>query len=74
MEKFEPFFTIQFSRTYSKLSVVLKERVDKAIRKLCKNPELGKPLRYALKGVRRIHIGPFVLMYTIDKKTKELFS
>ncbi len=35
---------------------------------ISKNPELGKPLRNVLKGKRRIHVGSFVLFYSIDKK------
>ena len=32
------------------------------------NPEIGKPLRNKLKGNRRLHIGHYILMYTVDKK------
>lgn len=30
-------------------------------------PQLGKPLRGSLKGKRRVHIGPFVLIYKINE-------
>lgn len=40
----------------------------KKMLKICENPMLGKPLRYTLKGVWRVHIGSFVLMYEIDEK------
>lgn len=31
--------------------------------KIIRNPTVGKPLRYALKNRRRVHIGSFVLVY-----------
>ncbi len=36
------------------------------------NPYLGKPLRNVLKNKRRVHIGPFVLIYEINEKEKEI--
>lgn len=48
----------------------LYERVIHKIIEISKNPELGKPLRNVLKGKRRIHIGSFVLFYSIDKKNE----
>ncbi len=30
-------------------------------------PQLGKPLRGVLKGKRRVHIGPFVLIYKVNE-------
>jgi len=31
---------------------------------------MGKPLRNVLKGKRRVHIGSFVLFYSIDTKNE----
>lgn len=33
------------------------------IEKVIREPEIGKPLRHALKSRRRIHVGSFVLVY-----------
>ena len=34
--------------------------------RLARNPELGKPLRYGLRNLRRLHVaGSFVLVYEI---------
>jgi YafQ family addiction module toxin component len=33
-------------------------------------PQLGKPLRGILKGKRRVHIGPFVLIYKINENER----
>ncbi len=48
----------------------LYKRVIQKIIEISKNPELGKPLRNVLKGKRRIHVGSFVLFYSIDKKNQ----
>ncbi len=48
----------------------LYQRVIHKIIEISKNPELGKPLRNVLKGKRRIHVGSFVLFYSIDKKNE----
>jgi addiction module RelE/StbE family toxin len=44
------------------------EQVKKKIRLLVENPESGKPLHPPLKGLWRVHIGHFVLVYEIDEK------
>jgi len=57
-----------------KLKGELKQRLEKSVRKIIKNPYFGKPLRYVLKGTRRVHIGPFVLIYEIiEKEEKVIF-
>ncbi len=48
-------------------------RIINKIIEISKNPELGKPLRNVLKGKRRVHVGSFVLFYSIDKK-KEIVT
>ena len=66
------------------LDTALETRLDKLKKKdksvyhrlihkiieISKNPELGKPLRNMLKGKRRVHVGSFVLFYSIDKKNE----
>jgi len=51
-----------------KLSRSVRERVRKAIeRKLATHPvELGKPLRYSLKGARRMRVGDWRVIYRIE--------
>ena len=48
-----------------------KSRIKKAIEeKLTRNPvEFGKPLRYSLKGCRRLRVGDFRVIYKIDGET-----
>jgi len=53
---------------------VVHRKTIKKMLKICENPRVGKPLRYALRGIWRVHIGSFVLMYEIDDKNRKLFS
>lgn len=48
----------------------LYQRIIHKIIEISKNPELGKPLRNVLKGKWRVHVGSFVLFYSIDKKNE----
>ena len=43
--------------------------IDKMI-ELNQNPYAGKPLRRVMKGKWRIHIGSYVLIYTIDETAR----
>jgi YafQ family addiction module toxin component len=43
------------------------EAVVNKILQIAENPQLGKPLRNTLRGKRRSHVGPFVLIYEIDE-------
>jgi len=45
------------------------ERVKKKIRIIAENPGIGKPLRNILRGLFRIHIGHFVLIYEFNEET-----
>lgn len=42
----------------------VKERVKKQIIKVINNPDIGKPLRFDLKGERTIYIKPYRLIYS----------
>lgn len=46
-----------------------RKRIKKAIeRKLQRNPiEFGKPLRYSLKGCRRLRVGDYRVIYKIEE-------
>ena len=52
---------------------VLFGRFKKTVNSILANPECGKPLRNVLKGLRRVHIGHFVLIYEIDT-TNEIIT
>jgi len=43
------------------------EKLKKQVKKICKYPDSGKPLRYALKGERSVYVKPYRLIYSFDK-------
>ncbi|MPM92279.1 hypothetical protein SDC9_139414 [bioreactor metagenome] len=50
----------------------LYEYVKKRLRLLAYKPEMGYPLGAEFLGKWRIHIGPFVLIYTFDSESNIL--
>ena len=49
----------------------LYDAVMKSVEEIIKNPYHYKPLRYDLKGLRRVHLEKsFVLVFEIDKEEK----
>jgi len=58
-------FTEEFADTYSKLDRNIKTILDKSIEKILNKPELGKPLKYSLHGLRSEKVGSFRLIYEI---------
>lgn len=46
------------------------EYISKKIKEIRENPHHFKPLRAPLQNYRRVHIGNFVLVYSIDENTK----
>ncbi|MBT7902754.1 type II toxin-antitoxin system RelE/ParE family toxin [Candidatus Woesearchaeota archaeon] len=41
----------------------LKDRIIKQLEKLKLNPEFGKPMRFARKGTRELHVQPHRIAY-----------
>jgi addiction module RelE/StbE family toxin len=48
------------------------EQLIRKLRELGENPEMGKPLHRPLQGLRRLHIGHYVLTYTFEKKKGQI--
>jgi len=46
-----------------------KERIKKQIIKIIKNPSLGKPLRFGLKGERTVYVKSYRIVYSFKNKT-----
>jgi len=46
------------------------EAITKKLEETVQNPHRFKPLSNIMKGVRRVHFGSFVLVYSIDEKNK----
>ena len=50
------------------------DRVKKEFKALLKDPTLGKPLRYSLKGFRSVRIGKYRLIYAIDGDVVKIYA
>jgi addiction module RelE/StbE family toxin len=63
----EIIFSEEFKKDYKRIKDRnLRLRIIKSIKKLEKLPESGKPLKYDLKGHRRLAINPFRIIYRIE--------
>jgi len=74
-------FTIKYhskviSEDITKLSNVNKNRIKAAIEvKLLTEPEIfGIPLRKSLKGYRKLRVGDYRIIFTIDKRIIKIFA
>ncbi len=60
-------YTEKFERDVKKVrDNLLKQKLEKEIRKILEDPESGKPLRYGLKGEWTIYVRPYRLIYAIQ--------
>jgi mRNA interferase RelE/StbE len=50
------------------------DRVKEEFKVLLKDPTLGKPLRYSLKGFRSIRIGKYRLIYALEGDVVRVYS
>jgi len=44
-----------------------KTRVKKQIKRIIENPDVGKPMRYNLKGERSVYVPPFRIIYAVKE-------
>jgi YafQ family addiction module toxin component len=63
--QFTPFFEKQLKKIKQK-DALLFERVGKKLKEIRQNPEHYKPLSNVLKGCRRAHLDPFVIIFEIN--------
>ncbi|MBI4361577.1 MAG: type II toxin-antitoxin system mRNA interferase toxin, RelE/StbE family [Euryarchaeota archaeon] len=67
-------FSPDFDRAFRKIKKrdrLLFERIAKKMEEILDDPEVYKPLRGPLKGLRRVHIGPFVVIFETRGETVE---
>lgn len=62
--QFTPFFEKQLKKMKQKDSVLFT-RLTKKIKEIAENPEHYKPLSNVLKGCRRTHLDPFVIVFEV---------
>jgi len=66
-------FSPKFEKTLKKIrDQRLKDKLKKQIEKIINNPEIGKPMKYARKGTREVHIPPFRLSYSYSKNEDKI--
>ena len=65
----EIIYTEKFEKEIKKLDNFIKKKVAKQIGKIINNPEIGKPLRYNLKGERTVYVKPFRIIYSFFNNT-----
>ena len=59
---------VEFGPSFEKIlkkvkNLSVKDQLKKQIQKIIKNPEVGKPMRYARKGTRELYVAPYRLSY-----------
>jgi len=64
--------TDAFKRIKTKLDGSYLIRLEKLIRKIIENPDIGKPMQYGRKGTRELHLPPFRVSYAYDQMTDTL--
>jgi mRNA-degrading endonuclease RelE of RelBE toxin-antitoxin system len=50
----------------AKRDPLLYQRIMKKLAEIAENPNLYKPLRNVMKGEYRVHVGHFVIIYSVD--------
>ena len=63
----------KFEKIIDKLDKNIKLQINKQIDKILNNPEIGKPMMYARKGTRELHVGSFRLSYSFDVKENLIY-
>ncbi len=70
-------FSLQFEKSIKKLKKKDKSlfnQIQKKLIDIIQNPERYKTLGNVLAGYRRIHFGPFVLVYKIENNIVRIIS
>ncbi len=69
---YELVIPLRLERAFKKLKKkdpVLLERIQEKLEEVLRNPfEVGTPKKYELKGCYGVHIGPWVLMWTVENR------
>ena len=64
----EIIWTNKFEKELKKIKdASFLEKAGKQIRKIIKNPNFGKPLRYGLRGEKTIWIKPYRLIFKVEE-------
>lgn len=67
---YQPITTYYFERKFKKLTRkdgLLQERIIRKLQEVINNPDIGEPKRHILRGLRSVHMDPFVVAYVVIK-------
>jgi mRNA-degrading endonuclease RelE of RelBE toxin-antitoxin system len=67
---YQPITTYYFEKRFKKLTKkdgLLRERIIRKLQEIINNPDIGEPKRHALRGLRSVHIDPFVVAFVVIK-------
>ena len=60
-------YTHEFRRGIKKIrDKAIQTKVKKIVERIIDNPEIGKPLRYELAGLRSMRVPPFRILYELS--------
>lgn len=62
-----------FIRQTNKLDNKYIIQIEKLIKKIIENPEIGKPMMYNRKGTREVYMKPFRISYSYNKEKDILY-
>lgn len=65
----EVIYTEKFEKELKKADKSIKDKALKQLKKIIENPQIGKPLKYNLKGERTVYIKPFRIIYSFFNNT-----
>jgi mRNA-degrading endonuclease RelE of RelBE toxin-antitoxin system len=65
----EIIYTNKFQKEFVKIDNSIKEKLKKQIKKIVETPDIGKPLKYDLKGERTVYVRPFRIIYSFINNT-----
>ena len=71
--KFSPHLDKQLKKLKKK-DPVMHKRVEKKVLEIVDNPELYKTLRYMQGRYKRVHLDPYVLLFTVEGDTIEFLA
>ncbi len=65
-------YTASAARAIRKIDPAVRRRVDAALQKLREEPERGKPLQLALRGLRSWRTGDYRIVYRVIESRIEI--
>ena len=60
-------FTSRFLKDTRQLKGTQKEELEKSVKKVIENPEIGKPLRHSYRNCRSVRVGKFRIIYKLER-------